>query len=573
MNIPRRTRSSDGYETEPEFGQDVFNLPLGSFAKDSPPGGEASSEDESRKQRGSPREQRYGGYASYAAYPTSPSRYHPGYYAAHRRSDYAGPDTRDPYRSHHESWRSSPSPVAESFAPPDSNVRASSQQRIEIEVGNVEDPNATPKKKRSQNPFRSPPSTMKKSPMSLQTSPTMGAYGSFGMMDTPGGTLADAFSPMGPSLIGFGEEALRSAERFEGRITLAHSESAEDISTPALKRRSPKEQSPFSGFISELSTPFSSGLQGVPRSPVRSDRRGRHSSYDDSEQERVHADIEGDSPGIPPAATPSESKPRKLWHAETSEGSGLRIELGQGIQTTQRTLEGINSMMRASKTWHGSYREPGYAPPYRHGPPPMPPITPYYPGRGPPTLKAPPSSRHPGESHYSAPVAEGPPTGFPPSSAGKQSPSPILGKENVRSSTPQRRQPCNCKKSKCLKLYCECFSADLFCEGCKCKDCNNLPMFSFVREKAIQDTKTKNPNAFKPRIAPTSSAEPTGHNMGCRCKRSECLKKYCEVRRSYHLLYHHLILGTPILTLYRPTLFSAFKRESFVVESANAMGV
>lgn len=48
----------------------------------------------------------------------------------------------------------------------------------------------------------------------------------------------------------------------------------------------------------------------------------------------------------------------------------------------------------------------------------------------------------------------------------------------------------------------------------------------------MKDTRAKNPNAFKPRFSVKSGAivvgAASGHNMGCRCKRSECLKKYCE---------------------------------------------
>ena len=40
------------------------------------------------------------------------------------------------------------------------------------------------------------------------------------------------------------------------------------------------------------------------------------------------------------------------------------------------------------------------------------------------------------------------------------------------SSKPSKRG-CNCKNSKCLKLYCECFALGEYCNNCNCLNCHN----------------------------------------------------------------------------------------------------
>ena len=59
-------------------------------------------------------------------------------------------------------------------------------------------------------------------------------------------------------------------------------------------------------------------------------------------------------------------------------------------------------------------------------------------------------------------------------------------------------KPCNCKKSKCLKLYCECFARQDFCRGCNCVGCFNTPdsEHKLARDKAIIGTMERDPQAF-----------------------------------------------------------------------------
>ena len=124
---------------------------------------------------------------------------------------------------------------------------------------------------------------------------------------------------------------------------------------------------------------------------------------------------------------------------------------------------------------------------------------------------------------------------------------------------------CHCKKSRCLKLYCECLHALKLCSGCSCFECENnasnpaltdiiegirevsahlvaivcvlrplflKPLFSHSvftlqhlhHQQQLQQQLQRNPDAFSPRVDSHSKA----HAQGCHCRKSSCLKKYCE---------------------------------------------
>jgi hypothetical protein len=64
---------------------------------------------------------------------------------------------------------------------------------------------------------------------------------------------------------------------------------------------------------------------------------------------------------------------------------------------------------------------------------------------------------------------------------------------------------CRCHKSKCLKLYCECFRNGKFCGlDCECEDCRNIEEYQSERLLEMQKLKKKN-KLFKQTSEPITS--------------------------------------------------------------------
>lgn len=111
---------------------------------------------------------------------------------------------------------------------------------------------------------------------------------------------------------------------------------------------------------------------------------------------------------------------------------------------------------------------------------------------------------------------------------------------------------CNCKKSRCLKLYCDCFAAGDYCKDCSCsvsgcrcrapsracltrppaldQSCLNTELNAAGVNATRESIKARNPNAFDQKIQALEAEGgiPLQHAKGCHCKKSHCLKKYCE---------------------------------------------
>jgi len=288
----------------------------------------------------------------------------------------------------------------------------------------------------------------------------------------------------------------------------------------------------------------------APPPPEEEEEAPEEGCPDDIQHEPPRPQQVRSSPPPPVAHTTTTIKtttaPKWKTLPKSSSGGGMRVKIGGGvgmdITEARRGIEGINSVLRGSpvsapppKTTSASsaprQKKPKATTQHQTVPPPQ---TVHPLPQGMADMRINYGSSSVGTTHGYAQMPAQPPisTSSGVTQSGLMMMTPVAhtrrggsGKENFSKDTGGRTVgPCTCKNSKCLKLYCVCFAAEEYCYGCKCVDCKNTPSHEVIRKEAIVNLKQKNPKAFKTKFTETTNA----HASGCRCKKSQCLKKYCE---------------------------------------------
>jgi len=87
---------------------------------------------------------------------------------------------------------------------------------------------------------------------------------------------------------------------------------------------------------------------------------------------------------------------------------------------------------------------------------------------------------------------------------------------------------CSCRRSKCIKLYCVCWSNKIKCSSlCTCFQCSNVPFSPEGRYTGSIENEAVEPS-FEPSSSRAKQELPLGINTDlCSCKKSKCLALYC----------------------------------------------
>lgn len=111
---------------------------------------------------------------------------------------------------------------------------------------------------------------------------------------------------------------------------------------------------------------------------------------------------------------------------------------------------------------------------------------------------------------------------------------PKAGTSTSSVSNKSKKSSCKCVKTKCLKLYCECFQKGVLCNPeCRCKDCSNTKENGVKLKATKKAYLTRNPNTFV--------KKPKGASPSCACRSNRYVN---------HMIFFYHFGETFVLSLF-----------------------